>query len=609
MDNPEVDRKNAKEKKGKELLKERSEELKKRTNQNESKFRKFCGNTDFMLNVPNIDSNLKFLKYEVDNSILNFNYNTMILNEKIERLNDIERDVHIHMELPFLYSYNIQNNDDIKCWINAQNACEKEKDALAVSGNNSTSNCRSKNRSNGKSSSSSSSSSSDRGSSSNNNTIFLSDSKLKEISPYLPVVTNFEKDDLDLLIKTIPNYVRSVQNYLLANEEKKNGNHLEKKKNLSNDHSRGLTDSTNSKKDKKRLPYNQYFQHPLKKKAKIRKIYPVLPYISVWKNKYIQGIMEIESTYDNVKSKSGEDRKPLCNDNGKSSKGTKSSAPYGLLHLIEKTRDKRIYSLYKRHIMNNSNNNTFSSSGNDGNVLTFSKSIPDIYNMENFYDRGRGISREREYPIECCNDDEQNDIQRDTDKTSNECIGKIGNDVNSASSETNHDGSKTKKRISLSKFLIRKHILKLKNKVSAVSTMSAESHEKSKNKGDLLDTKSEGNNGKVITKNCKNVTFNEKYEYTLVEKKIDNENNAEEDLKIEGDLENISEILGENIQCFKYVRDYKSPSFDINEKDSLSYALSFSKKNLAFIFPTLSKKIIFSKTGQQKRKNYILLKE
>ncbi|VWU52830.1 conserved protein, unknown function, partial [Hepatocystis sp. ex Piliocolobus tephrosceles] len=71
-----------------------------------------------------------------------------------------------------------------------------------------------------------------------------------------------------------------------------------------------------------------------------------------------------------------------------------------------------------------------------------------------------------------------------------------------------------------------------------------------------------------------------------------------------------NKINDENIQCFKYIRDYKSSAFAINENDSLSYVLGVSKKKkLAFIFPTISKKIVFSKTGQQKRKNYLYLKE
>ncbi|SBT40515.1 conserved Plasmodium protein, unknown function [Plasmodium ovale wallikeri] len=519
MNNPDGQRKG-----GVGLGRSAEEERKIKANQNEAKFRKFCGSTEFMLDVPNIDESLKFLKHEVDKSILNFSYNTMFLNEKIERLNDAERNVYIPMELPFMYSFNVQKNRDMKEWICTQNTCEKERNFNVV-----------------------------------NNNIYVND-KMKEFFPsYLPLVKSFERDDFTLLNCTIPNYFKSVKNSVLANKEKEDEFSEQNKIKSGEFNSNSFVRGMSSKKYHGKMSYNYYFQHPLKKNEKIKKIYPILPYISIWKNKYVQGIMEIESSNDNVRGKGTDNCKSSLTTTHSATSTRKNKALYGLLHLIEKSRDKHLYSLYRKHEIN----------------------------MHKFQSKNVQ-SKEHSQNGKTFDDKEGDNI---CSKHAKERQGKhkvIRDDMDNHKLEIPmHDGhshcTKQKKKISLSKFLIKKHILKLKNIERGESKLS-------ETPTGLCKTGAEGYTEEIAS-------------HRQMGKMCNNETNDERG-------ENRNEVLHEDVQCFKYVRDYKSPSFTISEKDPVSYVLSFSKKKkLAFIFPTISKKIIFSKTGQQKRKNYIILKE
>ncbi|CRG95171.1 conserved Plasmodium protein, unknown function [Plasmodium gallinaceum] len=550
MDNIQQQKKNFKEKNENMNNKLNNEELKRKTNHIESKFKKFCGCTDLILNLPTIDESLKFLKHEVDNSILNFNYSTMLLNEKVERLNDVERNVSIPMELPFLYSFNLENNDDIRNWINEQNICEKEKDSKLL------------------------------------NNIYLND-KLKEFSSYLPIVKSFEKEDFDLLNVTIPNYFKRIRNNILANEEKKN---RENDKNVDNVYNTSI-DDINAVNTKKKILYNEYFEHPLKKYLKIKKIYPIIPYISVWRNKYVQGIMEIESN-----NKINENNKYNQSDYKKK----KNKKFYGLLHLIEKSRDKHIYSLYKNHDINNMN--------------YFLKNLQNKSNKE-----------KKEYPDDKKNSlhKENNNIleNRDIEKNNKNTMENIKlnenqNENENQNNNNNNNNNNTKKKISLSKFLIKKHILKLK-KLEKLKNNIPKEVKKSltkDNKEEFSSTKK-----KIFMRQSLQInegsSLNEKIKYQQTEKNLD-EGNEKNEIKIEKsvsltDMDNSinKNVLDENVKLFKYVRDYKSPPFSLNKNDTMSYVIGLSKKRLAYIFPTLSKKVIFSKTGHQKRKNYILLKE
>ncbi|CRH01627.1 conserved Plasmodium protein, unknown function [Plasmodium relictum] len=541
MDNLQPQKRNIKEKNENVNDKLNNEELKRKTNYNESKFKKFCGCTDFILNLPSIDEGLKFLKHEIDNSILNFNYNTMLLNEKVERLNDVERNVSIPMDLPFLYSFNLENNEDIRNWINEQNVCEKEKYSKLL------------------------------------NNIFLND-KLKEFSSCLPVVKSFEKEDFDLLSTTIPNYFKSVRNNILANEEKKS---REIDKIASNVYDKSI-DNINTKNVRKRILYNQYFEHPLKKYLKIKKVYPVVPYISVWKNRYIQGIMEIENNNQNNENKK-------CSHQNDNKKKIINKGLYGLLYLIEKSRDKHMYSLYKDHDINNMNY-----------LLKNLKNRDDNEKKENIDDKKNILKEENSNNLE----------NSDNEKS----IGNIKNRNLQPNENNNNNSNKTKKKISLSKFLIKKHILKLKKLEKLKNNLSKEMK-----KSYTIDNKEEFSNTKKKTfmrlssQINEKSAFNEAFKYQQMEKYSD-EDNEKPEMKNEKSFPNMESsinknLLDENVRLFKYVRDYKSPSFMLNKNDTLSYAIGFSEKKLAFIFPTLSKKIIFSKTGHQKRKNYILLKE
>ncbi|SCP05308.1 conserved Plasmodium protein, unknown function [Plasmodium ovale] len=519
MNNPNEQRKG----RGVGLGRSAEEERKIKANQNEAKFRKFCGSTEFILDVPNIDESLKFLKHEVDNSILNFSYNTMLLNEKIERLNDAERNVYIPMELPFMYSFNVQKNRDMKEWICTQNTCEKERDIKLV-----------------------------------NNNIYVND-KMKEFPSYLPLVKSFERDDFNLLNYTIPNYFKSVKNSILANKEKEDKFSEQNKIKSGEFNTNSLVRGISSKGYQGKMSYNYYFQHPLKKNEKIKKIYPILPYISIWKNKYVQGIMEIESSNDNAKGKVADNSISSLTTTQSVRSTRKNKALYGLLHLIEKTRDKHLYSLYRKHEINlhkfqskNVQSKDYSQKGR-----TF-----DDKEGENTCSKH---AKEREGKHKVIRDDMDNH--------------KLEIPMHAGRSHC----TKQKKKISLSKFLIKKHILKLKNIERGESKLS-------ETPIGLCKTGAEGYTEGIVSHSEMGKMYNDGM-------------NDERGV-------NRNEMLREDVQCFKYVRDYKSPSFTISEKDPVSYVLSFSKKKkLAFIFPTISKKIIFSKTGQQKRKNYIILKE
>lgn len=337
-----------KEKKEQGYMKGSNELLKKQAHHNESRFKKFCGDTNIKVDVPNINESLKFLKHDVDNSILNFQYNTMILNEKIERLNDIERQVCIPMHLPISYSINIEENEDINNWINKENMYQNEKQKQ-VEKITSEENMKEINKINDDVYEI-------------NNINYIGDmneyasvnnyskdehdtllkiinnknlsENLKDISSNIPYVSCFEKDDIDLLNITIPEYIKNMKN----KKNKLNNNTKDKIfiEQSSDDLLLEKIDSANSK--KKYLNYNHFFRHPILKNEKIKNIYPIVPYISVWENKYIQGIMDIESDTEQITTSGNQTNK--SNDN----------KFYGLLHLIQKSRDKHIYSLYKKKI-------------------------------------------------------------------------------------------------------------------------------------------------------------------------------------------------------------------------------------------------------------------
>ncbi|GAW82110.1 hypothetical protein, conserved [Plasmodium gonderi] len=570
-------------------LREIEEAKKIRNLENESKFKKFCGSTDFVLDLPNIDESVKFLKYDVDNEILNFNYTTMILNEKIERLNDAERNIYIPMDLPISYSFNIQNNDDIHNWIKEQKKNENQKHEN-IGGSH--------------------------------NQVSLTD-KMKEISSPLPIVHTFEKDDFELLNRVFPQYIKSIKSNLSKCEEKKNrnnlGEHSGTNEKNTNDYSNNSSE-LKSKNVKRKISYNHYFQHPLKKHAKVKNIYPVLPNIPLWNNTYIQGIMEIGNSNDYMKVQTCDDHQDdykkllnkSSNPNGhnKTNKGSNNNnGILGLLHLVEKNRDKHLYGLYKKHDIHN-----------------------DEYLLKKFEHTDKSIGRiENSGPITTGNLSEHAD-RTNRDSMGNEVHQRAHDKVSAGDATTagtdrtdeqrmkksmdSNPVKKERKKISLSKFLIKKYILKLKKREKLKNKLSNEleisSHATNK-QGEIIKSKDERSDSKELQNRCKHVTFNntEKCEYIEEEKKKDtNEHEEKSETVLQKNIPSFqNNQLYDNMECFKYVRDYKTPSFAINENDPLSYVIGFNKNNLAFIFPIVSRKIIFSKTGQQKRKNYILLTE
>ncbi|CAA9989871.1 conserved Plasmodium protein, unknown function [Plasmodium knowlesi strain H] len=543
------------------------EEAKKiRNQQNEAKLKKFCGSTDFVLDVPNIDEGVKFLKYDVDNDILNFNYTTMMLNEKVERLNDVERNIHIPMDLPFLFSFNMQNNDDISNWIKEQNETEHGKIAN-VEGAESY--------------------------------INLND-EVKQFSSSAPIVHTFEKDDLELLNRVAPHYIRRVRNSLLQCEERKSRDIDPREKNSSmgmNTHEEsgkifenvniGINDGSSElmlKCGKRKVPYELYFPHPLKKGAKVKKIYPLLPHVAVWNNKYIQGIMEIGNSSDYIRRSVGEDGNKFLrkgeSDKSSSEPKKQSSGMLGLLHLVEKTRDKHLYGLYKAQDMN-----------------------CDEYILNRFLRKYNTVGTLNNGKVSGGTDDDSAAVST-----------LPGGNMSNQSSDT----GRVKKKISLSKFLIKKYLLKLKMKEKLKGKLTKgekvappeKNHEEEEEEDKFPKLKNERNASVELTHHSKRITFNEtnKYEYVEKEKEL-GEHRKEDDTVIEHVSYSQSTPPVDNVECFKYVRDYKSPSFGMNQNDPLSYVIGFNENNLAFMFPTVSRKIIFSKTGQQKRKNYILVRE
>ncbi|ANQ10128.1 Uncharacterized protein PCOAH_00041240 [Plasmodium coatneyi] len=536
------------------------EEAKKiRNQQNEAKLKKFCGSTDFVLDVPSIDEGVKFLKHDVDNEILNFNYTTMLLNEKVERLNDVERNIHIPMDLPFLFSFNMQNNEDISNWVKEQNETEQGKIAN-VEGTDSY--------------------------------INLND-EVKQFSSCAPIVHTFEKDDLELLNRVAPHYIRRVRNSLLQSEERKSKDLDLREKNPSmgmNTHENGgklFEDGTLGKNDgsselmlkcgKRKVPYEFYFPHPLRKGTKVKKIYPLLPHIGVWNNKYIQGIMEIGNSSDYIRSSGGEDGNKLltkgANATSNSEPKKQSSGMLGLLHLVEKTRDKHLYGLYKAQDMG-----------------------CDEYVLNRFLRRYNGIGA----------------LKNDT--VSGDAA--LGAPLRGNITDQAHDTPGVKKKISLSKFLIKKYLFKLKMREKLKNKLPkgekvihpAKNEQEEEEKFPML--KSERNASVELKHRSKHVTFNETNEYEYVERKGElGEHSKRDDTITQNVSYSQSTPPDDKVECFKYVRDYKSPSFAMNQNDPLSYVIGFNRNNLAFMFPTVSRKIIFSKTGQQKRKNYILVRE
>ncbi|SCM13217.1 conserved Plasmodium protein, unknown function [Plasmodium chabaudi adami] len=531
-----------------------------KTSKNESKFRNFCGPTKFMLDVPNIDDGLKFLKHELDNSILDFSYNTMFLNEKIDRLNDIESNIRMPMELPMMYSLNMENDEDIDKWIKEQNKCDKENDLK----NNKK--C---------------------------NHIHLTE-KNNEYFSTIPFVSKFEKNDFDLLNKTIPNYIKYVKNNI-SNNEYKIG-----KENMGDDDiqidnpDNALTDNAGKSNIKNtKVLYNHYFKHPFNKFTKVKNIYPIIPHVSGWKCKYVQGVMEIESANNNMiaikkidnNTKSvkynGQENDNQANDINQNDDTENTRKLHLILHLVEKTRDKHVYGLYKSQEI-------------DENKKERSKHIHDV---DNFL--SDDVSNEKQNNVIV----EEIEKSENSHKVRNKKYTK--NDTTEKENTTSTMSKNQKRKISLSKFLIKKHILKLQ-KLEKMKTEMAPEGEINEN-SDLLFKKNKGteNNsvGNLLKHDEKNVNkFDEKEKNKKENSNEDDHNMAQSDKEVE-------EIY-ENVQSFKYVRDYKSPSFSANEKDQFSYILSFSKKHkLAFLLPTISKKIIFSKTGQQKRNKFIILKE
>ncbi|SCM06224.1 conserved Plasmodium protein, unknown function [Plasmodium chabaudi chabaudi] len=531
-----------------------------KTSKNESKFRNFCGPTKFMLDVPNIDDGLKFLKHELDSSILDFSYNTMFLNEKIDRLNDIESNIRMPMELPMMYSLNMENDEDIDKWIKEQNKCDKEN---ALKNNKKC------------------------------NHIHLTE-KNNEYFSTIPFVSKFEKNDFDLLNKTIPNYIKYVKNNI-SNNEYKIG-----KENMGDDDiqidspDNALTDNAGKSNIKNtKVLYNHYFKHPFNKFAKVKNIYPIIPHVSGWKCKYVQGVMEIESANNNMmaikkidnNTKSvkynGQENDNQANDINQNDDTENTRKLHLILHLVEKTRDKHVYGLYKSQEI-------------DENKKERSKHIHDV---DNFLSDDVSNEKQNDVIVEEIEKSENSHKVRNKKYTKNDTAEK--------ENTTSTMSKNQKRKISLSKFLIKKHILKLQ-KLEKMKTEMAPEGEINEN-SDLLFKKNKGteNNsvGNLLKHDEKNVNkFDEKEKNKKENSNEDDHNMAQSDKEVE-------EIY-ENVQSFKYVRDYKSPSFSANEKDQFSYILSFSKKHkLAFLLPTISKKIIFSKTGQQKRNKFIILKE
>ncbi|CXJ04288.1 conserved Plasmodium protein, unknown function [Plasmodium berghei] len=540
-----------------------SKDYQRKTNKNESKFRNFCGPTKFMLDVPNIDDGLKFLKHELDSSILDFSYNTMFLNEKIDRLNDIESNMRMPMELPMLYSLNMENDEDIDKWIKDQNKCDKENDL----------------KSNKKC-----------------NHIHLTE-KNNEYFSMIPFVSKFEKNDFDLLNKTIPNYIKYVKNNILNNEYKIGKKHMGDDIQIDNPDNAltGEVDKSNIKNSK--VLYNHYFKHPFNKFTKVKNIYPIIPHISGWKGKYVQGVMEIESANNmmvikkcdnNIKSVkyNGQGNDNQVNDINQNDDTENSRKLHLILHLVEKTRDKHVYGLYK--------NQEIDENKKDRNI--------NIHDMDNFLSDGVSNEKQNDVIVDKIEKIENGHNVKNKKSTKNDANKKENTIITMTNSK--------KRKISLSKFLIKKHILKLQKleKIKAEMMTSGMVVEGEINeKSDLLFKKNKGteNNGvgNLLKQDENNVDkFDEKEKNKKEDSNEDDHNKEQSDKQVE-------EVY-ENVQSFKYVRDYKSPSFSANEKDQFSYILSFSKKHkLAFLLPTISKKIIFSKTGQQKRNKFIILKE
>ncbi|KJP85233.1 hypothetical protein AK88_05129 [Plasmodium fragile] len=543
------------------------EEAKKiRNQQNEAKLKKFCGSTDFVLDVPNIDERVKFLKHEVDNEILNFNYTTMMLNEKVERLNDIERNIHIPMETPFSFSFNMQNNEDIGNWIKEQNENEHRKIGN-VEGTDSH--------------------------------INLND-EVKQFSSSAPIVHTFDKDDLEFLNRVAPHYIRRVRSSLLHGDERQSrdvnlkgkfssmGMNTHEQDDKSREYGVLVNNDSSSelmmKCGKRKVPYEYYFPHPLKKGTKVKKIYPLLPHIAVWNNKYVQGIMEIGNYSDYMRSSAGADANKLLSSKGasatlKSEAKKEKSGMLGLLHLVEKTRDKHLYGLYKAH----------------------DKGC-DEYMLNKFLRRDGTGAAVTSAPM-----------------TSADGGAPLHGNVADQASDTQG----AKKQISLSKFLIKKYLCKLKmreklkgklpkgeNVTSPAQSQQQQQQQQDEKEENFPKSKNERNTSIESTNLSKRVTFNETNKNEYVGKKGELGQHSQADDTV---MQNVSYSQStppdDNVECFKYVRDYKSPSFAINQNDPLSYVIGFNKHNVAFMFPTVSRKIIFSKTGQQKRKNYILMRE
>ncbi|EDL44517.1 hypothetical protein, conserved [Plasmodium vivax] len=583
------------------------EEAKKiRNQQNEVNLKKFCGSTDFVLDVPNIDEGVKFLKHDVDSEILQFNYTTMLLNEKVERLNDVERNIHIPMDLPFMFSFNMQNNDDIGSWVRQQNEEEHGRVSQRMIGHGKNAHG---NTPHGRIS---------HGNTANvggaHSLVNLND-EVKQISSSAPIIQTFDRDDLELLNRVAPHYIRRVRSTLLQCAERKSRDAQERSSPIGrNTHEQGgkgfesgaLENDDGSseltlKCGKRKVPYDCYFPHPLKKGTKVKKIYPLLPHIGVWSNKYIQGIMEIGNSSDYIRSSGGEDASKLLSKGASATSNSepkkKSSGMLGLLHLVEKTRDKHLYGLYKAHDV-----------GCDEYIL-------------NKYLRRDGSARRRSNGVAAVSA-----VSAVSGGTVGSATDRDGGDAPDQAS----DSPAAKKKISLSKFLIKKYLFKLKmreklrgklpkgekvtppvkNQQEEEDELEEEKFAKSKSE------RNEGNEGNErsasveLTHRSKRVTFNETNKYEYVEKKGERGEHGEGDDTV---MQNVrcsqSTPPDDNVECFKYVRDYKSPSFGVNQNDPLSYVIGFNRHNLAFMFPTLSRKIIFSKTGQQKRKNYIMVRE
>ncbi|GAB67604.1 hypothetical protein PCYB_121720, partial [Plasmodium cynomolgi strain B] len=520
------------------------EEAKKiRNQQNEAKLKKFCGSTDFVLDVPSIDEGVKFLKHEVDNEILSFNYTTMMLSEKVERLNDVERNIHIPMDLPFLFSFNMQNNDDISNWIKEQNEIENRKIAN-VEGTHSYTNL---------------------------------NEEVKQISSSAPIVHTFDKDDLELLNRVAPHYIRRVRSNLLHCEERKirdlqdNNSSMGMKTHeqggkICESGVLGKNDGSSElmlKCGKRKVPYDCYFPHPLKKGTKVKKIYPLLPHIGVWNNKYIQGIMEIGNSTDYMRSSGGEDANKLLSKGASATSNSESkkqsSGMLGLLHLVEKTRDKHLYGLYKAQDMG-----------------------CDEYLLNRFL-RGDGSVRRSSNGV--------GGARGGTDGSGTASGGTTSGGAPLRGNVPHQAGDTpaAKKKISLRKFLIKKYLFKLKmreklkNKLLKGEKVTPPAKNEQEDEENFPKLKNERNASVELTHRSKHVTFNETNKYEYVENKGElGEHGEGDDTAMQNVSYSQSTPPDDNVECFKYVRDYKSPSFAMNENDPLSYVIGFNRHNLAF---------------------------